>query len=123
MKLKIYKIILNSFRKIIRFVVQVVVEVNGIISSCKSDSCSFQFHEPSTGNIISLSPTSGYGYADSSPCQQKVTIGCTNCGQGSGDVEVFFGHVKADVESVSGDVITVCPGNKYFVQVINILRV
>ena len=32
------------------------------------------------------------------------------------NVHVFFGHVKADVESVSGDVITLCSGNKYLIK-------
>ena len=106
-------LIMSNYRIIHKanfYFIKVVVEVNGIVSSCKSDSCSFEFQESSTGKITSVSPTSGYGTAKSAPCQQKVMIGCTGCGTSASDVDVFFGPVKAVVESLASDVITVCPG-------------
>uniref|UniRef100_A0A7M5XC92 IPT/TIG domain-containing protein n=7 Tax=Clytia hemisphaerica TaxID=252671 RepID=A0A7M5XC92_9CNID len=87
---------------------QVVVEVNGIISSCQSDSCAFEYRNEDTPSVTSVSPTSGFGGI--SPCQSPVVVECAGCGDSLEDLQVFFGDVEASIETILGNQITVCPG-------------
>ena len=84
--------------------------MNGIISSCQSDSCSFEFKE--SASITSVSPITGFG-DESALCQHKVEIACNGCGTILSDIEVYFGSVEAKVESILGDIIVVCPGSPF----------
>ena len=82
--------------------------MNGITSSCKSDSCSFEYKSTDTATVYSVNPAKGFGY---SSCQSggMVYVSCVGCGWYVDDNKVYFGEVEAKVESVD-QVISVCPG-------------
>ena len=98
----------QDFKKTFLKIWQVVVEINGIISSCQSDSCTFEYKSEDTPSVTSVSPTSGFG--GESPCQSPVGVECNGCGDSQSDLKVFFGEVEATIETMSVNQITVCPG-------------
>ncbi|XP_066933159.1 fibrocystin-L-like [Clytia hemisphaerica] len=104
----IYGPLSGEFLQLAKSTSQVVVEVNGIISSCQSDSCAFEYRNEDTPSVTSVSPTSGFGGI--SPCQSPVVVECAGCGDSLEDLQVFFGDVEASIETILGNQITVCPG-------------
>ena len=80
------------------------VEINGFISSCKSDQCGFMYDEASTPSIVSVSPTSGTGGT-------TVTITCTGCESGTDKNTVSIGGVPCDVQSATTTTVTCVTGN------------
>ena len=41
-----------------------------------------------------------------------MVVECTGCGDSLSDLKVFFGDVEASIETLSGNQLTVCPGEK-----------
>ena len=81
--------------------------VNDIGATCQNQSCSFNYSRDQTPSISSISPTSGFGGL--LPCQ-PVQVTCQGCGNNASAISVSIGQTPCDVMSVSGDVISCCPG-------------
>ena len=76
-----------------------VVEINGIVSSCKNDNCTYNYTEAKTAVLKSITPGEGKE-------GDEVIIKCEGCGQNVGDDQVFIGDAQCQVSAVVDDQIT-----------------
>lgn len=83
-----------------------VVEINGITSSCKKDGCGFTYTEAETPVIQSITPSTGFG---GTVCQE-VTIQCVGCSSITDDNYVLIGDVPCNVTAATVSEIKCCLG-------------
>jgi len=74
----------------------VVVEINGIVSSCKNDTCSYNYTKAKTAILKSITPEEGKE-------GDEVSIKCEGCSENIGDDQVFVGDALCQINAVVGN--------------------
>jgi len=75
------------------------VEINGIVSSCKNNTCAYNYTEVKTSILKSITPEEGKE-------GDVVSIECEGCSGNVGDDQVFVGDAECQVNAVIGERIT-----------------